>query len=85
MYLFAIRLGWFPVIATGVSLKSVAMPAITLAIAMNAKYLRQVRATVLRLPDHSGLCDVDGDYLCGGQSADRYFLSLSGSEDPSGR
>lgn len=47
MYLFAIRLGWFPVIATGVSLKSVAMPAITLAIAMSAKYLRQVRATVL--------------------------------------
>ena len=47
MYLFAIRLGWFPVIATGVSLKSVAMPAITLAIAMSAKYLRQIRATVL--------------------------------------
>ena len=47
MYLFSIRLGWFPVIATGVSLKSVAMPAITLAIAMSAKYLRQVRATVL--------------------------------------
>lgn len=47
MYFFAIRLGWFPVISTGVSLKSVAMPAFTLAIAMSAKYLRQVRATVL--------------------------------------
>ena len=47
MYLFAIRLGWFPVISRGVSLQSVALPALTLAIAMSAKYLRQVRATVL--------------------------------------
>jgi peptide/nickel transport system permease protein len=47
MYLFAIRLGWFPVISKGVSLQSVALPAFTLAIAMSAKYLRQVRATVL--------------------------------------
>ena len=47
MYLFAIRLGWFPVISNGVSMKSVALPALTLAIAMSAKYLRQVRATVL--------------------------------------
>lgn len=45
--LFAIRLGWFPVISGGVSLQSVALPALTLAIAMSAKYLRQVRATVL--------------------------------------
>lgn len=47
MYLFAIRLGWFPVIANSVGLQSVALPAITLAIAMSAKYLRQVRATIL--------------------------------------
>ena len=47
MYLFAIRLGWFPVISGGVSLQSVTLPALTLAIAMSAKYLRQVRATVL--------------------------------------
>ena len=47
MYFFAIRLGWFPVITTGISLSSVALPAFTLAIAMSAKYLRQVRATVL--------------------------------------
>ena len=47
IYLFAIRLGWFPVISGGVSLQSVALPALTLAIAMSAKYLRQVRATVL--------------------------------------
>ncbi len=47
MYLFAIKLDWFPVISRGVSLQSVALPALTLAIAMSAKYLRQVRATVL--------------------------------------
>ena len=47
MYFFAIRLGWFPVISGGVSLQSVALPALTLAISMSAKYLRQVRATVL--------------------------------------
>jgi len=47
MYLFAIRLDWFPVIADRVSLQSVALPAVTLAIAMSAKYLRQVRATIL--------------------------------------
>lgn len=47
MYFFAIRLGWFPVISGGVSLQSVVLPALTLAIAMSAKYLRQVRATVL--------------------------------------
>lgn len=47
MYLFAIRLDLFPVIADSVSLQSVALPAITLAIAMSAKYLRQVRATIL--------------------------------------
>lgn len=47
MYFLAIRLAWFPVIATGVDVKSVAMPALTLSIAMSAKYLRQVRAAVL--------------------------------------
>lgn len=47
MYVFAIRLNWFPVITQNVGLKSVILPAFTLAIAMSAKYLRQVRATVL--------------------------------------
>jgi len=47
MYVLAIRLDWFPVIASGVNLQSVVMPAVTLSIAMSAKYLRQVRAGVL--------------------------------------
>ena len=36
MYFFAIRLGWFPVISGGVSLQSVALPALTLAAYMYA-------------------------------------------------
>lgn len=47
MYFLAIRLEIFPVLSRDVSLQSVALPALTLAIAMSAKYLRQVRATVL--------------------------------------
>ena len=60
MYVLAIRLRWFPVIAKDVSLKSVAMPAITLAIAMLAKYLRQVRATVLD--------ELSKDYVAGARA-----------------
>lgn len=60
MYFFAIRLGWFPVISGGVSLQSVALPALTLAIAMSAKYLRQVRATVLD--------ELSKDYMLGARA-----------------
>ena len=47
MYVFSIRFPVFPVISSGVSLQSAALPTLTLAIAMSAKYLRQVRAAVL--------------------------------------
>lgn len=47
MYVFAIRFPVFPVISDGLSLSSAALPTLTLAIAMSAKYLRQVRAAVL--------------------------------------
>ena len=60
MYLFAIRLGWFPVIADSVSFQSVALPAITLAIAMSAKYLRQVRAAILD--------ELSKDYVAGAKA-----------------
>ena len=60
MYFFAFRLGWFPVIANGVGLQSVAMPSLTLAIAMSAKYLRQVRATVLD--------ELSKDYVAGAKA-----------------
>lgn len=60
IYLFAIRLNWFPVISRGVSLQSVALPSLTLAIAMSAKYLRQVRATVLD--------EIGKDYVLGAKA-----------------
>jgi peptide/nickel transport system permease protein len=47
MYVLGIKLGAFPIISREMSWESVAMPTLTLAIAMSAKYLRQVRATVL--------------------------------------
>ncbi len=47
MYFMAIKLRLFPIISKELSFQSVAMPTITLTIAMSAKYLRQVRATVL--------------------------------------
>lgn len=60
MYFLAIRLKWFPVIANGVTMKNVALPAFTLAIAMSAKYLRQVRAAVLD--------ELSKDYVTGAQA-----------------
>ena len=47
MHFLAIKLGWLPVIANGVTLTGAIMPTLTLTIAMSAKYLRQVRAAVL--------------------------------------
>lgn len=68
MYLFAIRLDWFPVISRGVSLQSVALPALTLAIAMSAKYLRQVRATVLD--------ELSKDYVLGAKARGVKFSTI---------
>ena len=45
--LFSIKLKLLPVISDGVNLKSALLPALTLAVSMSAKYMRQVRATVL--------------------------------------
>ena len=60
MQLLAIRLKWLPVIASGTTLKSAIMPTLTLAIAMSAKYMRQVRATVLE--------ELNKDYVTGAQA-----------------
>ena len=47
MQLFSIKLRWLPVISKGLTVQSAILPTLTLAIAMSAKYIRQVRATVL--------------------------------------
>ncbi len=60
MQLLAIRLNWLPVISSGTTLKSAIMPTLTLAIAMSAKYMRQVRATVLE--------ELNKDYVTGAKA-----------------
>lgn len=60
MQLLAIKLKWLPVISSGTTLKSAIMPTLTLAIAMSAKYMRQVRATVLE--------ELNKDYVAGAKA-----------------
>ena len=60
MQLLAIKLSWLPVISNGTSVRSAMMPTLTLAISMSAKYMRQVRATVLE--------ELDKDYVIGAQA-----------------
>lgn len=47
IYFFALKLGWLPIMGTSGNFTSLIMPALTLAIAMGAKYTRQIRACVL--------------------------------------
>ena len=47
MQIFSIKLKMLPVISKGLSVQSAMLPTLTLAIAMSAKYMRQVRSTVL--------------------------------------
>ena len=67
-YVIRTARGWFPVISKGVSLQSVALPALTLAIAMSAKYLRQVRATVLD--------ELSKDYVLGARARGVPFTTI---------
>lgn len=60
MEILAIKLGWLPVISSGLAVKSAIMPTLTLAIAMSAKYMRQVRATVLE--------ELNKDYVTGAKA-----------------
>ena len=60
MQLLAIKLNWLPVISNGTSIRSAMMPTLTLAISMSAKYMRQVRATVLE--------ELNKDYVIGAQA-----------------
>ena len=72
MHFLAIRLGWLPVISSGVTLAGAVMPTLTLAIAMSAKYLRQVRAAVLD--------ELSKDYVTGAKArgvADSVILTKS--------
>ncbi len=57
MQLFSIRWRLLPVISGGTTLQSAILPTLTLAIAMSAKYMRQVRAAVLE--------ELNKDYVLG--------------------
>ena len=60
MQAFSIHWNIFPVISSGVTLQSAVLPSLTLAIAMSAKYMRQVRAAVLE--------ELDKDYVAGARA-----------------
>lgn len=60
MQLLAIQWKLLPVISNGTDLKSAMMPTLTLAIAMSAKYTRQVRAAVLE--------ELNKDYVTGAKA-----------------
>ena len=60
MQILSIKLGLLPVISTGVNIRSALMPTLTLAISMSAKYMRQVRATVIE--------ELNKDYVQGAKA-----------------
>ena len=60
MQVFSIDLHLFPVISDGTTLQSAVLPTMTLAVAMSAKYMRQVRATVLE--------ELNKDYVTGAKA-----------------
>ena len=60
MQVFSIRWKLLPVISNGTTVQSAILPTLTLAIAMSAKYMRQVRATVLE--------ELNKDYVLGAKA-----------------
>ena len=60
MQIFSIKLKMLPVISKGLSVQSAMLPTLILAIAMSAKYTRQVRATVLE--------ELNKDYVIGAKA-----------------
>ena len=60
MLLFCVKLRIFPVISSAGDFKSMILPAVTLAIAMSAKYTRQVRTAILE--------ELHQDYVIGARA-----------------
>ena len=58
--IFGVQLRWINVAGGSTDFKSMILPALTLALAMSAKYTRQVRATVLE--------ELNKDYVVGARS-----------------
>lgn len=60
IWLFALKLGWLPVMGQTGDPKSIILPTLTLGIAMASKYTRQVRAAVLE--------ELQKDYVLGARA-----------------
>ncbi len=58
--IFCVKLGLLPVVSSGGDLESLILPAVTLAVAMTAKYTRQVRTAVLD--------ELHSDYVIGARA-----------------
>ncbi len=57
---FCVKLGLLPVVSSGADFESLILPAVTLAVAMTAKYTRQVRTAVLE--------ELHSDYVVGARA-----------------
>ena len=60
MRFFGLTLGWLPVVSAKAGFREMILPCMTLAIAMSAKYTRQVRASVLE--------ELSADYVIGARA-----------------
>ena len=58
--IFCVKLGLLPVVSSNADFKSLILPAVTLAVAMTAKYTRQVRTAVLE--------ELHSDYVIGARA-----------------
>ena len=47
LYIFGLKLGWFPIASSTVTAKGIILPALTLAIYQSTKYVRQVRTVII--------------------------------------
>lgn len=60
LYIFALKMNLLPVVSSGTGWEKMILPAVTLAIAMSAKYIRQVRTAVLE--------EMNQDYITGARA-----------------
>lgn len=60
LYIFGLKLNLLPVVSSGTGWEKMILPAVTLAIAMSAKYIRQVRTAVLE--------EMNQDYIIGARA-----------------
>lgn len=68
MLVFCVKINLLPVISSGGDFKSMILPSVTLAIAMSAKYTRQVRTAVLE--------ELTSDYVIGAQARGVKFWKI---------